>query len=653
MTTVLLTPPFLQFFDANGDPLSGGWVYTYAAGTNTPKATYTDSTGNTEMDNPVALDSAGRPVNGNGSIWITGSYKIVVKDSLFNTIKTTDNVTSFNTLAESAEAFFQSFSGNGTTTVFTLSEDLGTEEKGLMIFVDKSLQSCVTNGTFATDTDWTKGAGWTIGAGVATATGAISTAISQTSPVTFVEGQAYSVVYTITRSAGGLIPSIGGRNGTERTATGTYSEIIIAGSSQTTAFTGNGFTGTLDTVTITPAVKAGYDILPPTAFTVSGTSLTFASAPATGTNNIYVFAPSLLLGAASSAAAAAEASAAAALTSETSAAISASSAAAYALAKVKWTFSSTTTMADPGSAGIRLNNATLASVTAIAISDLSADSGNPDLSAWINTWDNAGGTNSGSIFIFKDNSNFAIYNVNAANTDNTTWNQISVTYVTSTGSFSNADALLIGFAASGTTLVTGGITELTGAVTASGSGSVAASLGSFTSAQLLAALTDETGTGAAVFGTSPTITTPNIVGTSTNDNASAGSVGQVIESTLASGSATSLSTGTAKTITSISLTAGDWDVWGNIGFIQAAGTTLSFIECGISTTDNTLPTSPNGGGYMTFSLTFAAGSTSQVFPIGMTRISVASTTTVYLVGRAAFGVSTLTGYGYIGARRVR
>ncbi len=61
----------------------------------------------------------------------------------------------------------------------------------------------------------------------------------------------------------------------------------------------------------------------------------------------------------------------------------------------------------------------------------------------------------------------------------------------------------------------------------------------------------------------------------------------------------------------------------------------------------------SGGGYMTLSLTFAAGSTAQVFPIGMTRISVASTTTIYLVGRAAFGVSTLTGYGYIGARRVR
>jgi hypothetical protein len=475
MSAVLGLPPYLQFFDSNGDPLAGGKIYTYAAGTTTPKATYTDSTGAISADNPIDLDASGIPDTANGSMWLIGSYKFVVKDSLGNTIRTTDNVTSFSTLAEQAEAFFQSFSGNGTQTAFTLSDDLGTEEKGLMIFVSKGLQSCVTNGTFATDTDWTKGAGWTIGAGVATAAGAISTAISQTAPVTLVGGQAYRVTYTITRSAGGLIPSIGGTAGVERTASGTYNEVIIAGSSQTIAFTGNGFTGTLDTISINAAVNAGYDILPPTAFTVNGTSLTFATAPATGTNNIYVFAPSLLLGAASAAASAAEASATAALASEVAAAASASSAAGYAV-KNKWTYSTTTTMADPSAGGIRLNNATLASVTAIAISDQSANSGNPDVSGWINTWDDAGGTNRGYLFLFKDESNFAIYTINAANIDNTTWNQLAVTYATSTGSFSNSDTLYTGFAASGTTTVTGGITALTGEVTASGSGSVAATI---------------------------------------------------------------------------------------------------------------------------------------------------------------------------------
>lgn len=326
-TAVLATPPFLAFYDADGEPLSGGLVYTYAAGTTTPKATFTDVTATVEMPNPIVLDSAGR-----ATWWINGAYKYVVKDSLGNTIKTTDNVTSFNTLADSVNAFFQSFSGDGTTTSFTLSENLGTEEKGLMVFVDNGLQESVANGNFATDTIWTKGSGWTIAAGVATATGAISTAISQTSLITLVAGQAYAVTYTITRSAGGLIPSIGGQNGTERTASGTYREVIVAGSSQIIAFTGNGFTGTLDSVSVSVADTAGFNILAPTAFTVNGTALTLAAAPAVGTNNIYVFAPSTLLGAASAAASLAQSYAADALTSANEAAASAS----LAAVSIKW-----------------------------------------------------------------------------------------------------------------------------------------------------------------------------------------------------------------------------------------------------------------------------------------------------------------------------
>ena len=54
--------------------------------------------------------------------------------------------------------------------------------------------------------------------------------------------------------------------------------------------------------------------------------------------------------------------------------------------------------------------------------------------------------------------------------------------------------------------------NMTGAVTSVGN---ATSLGSFTSAQLLAALTDETGTGSAVFATSPTLVTP-LLGTPTS-----------------------------------------------------------------------------------------------------------------------------------------
>ena len=57
-----------QFFDNNGVILSGGKIYTYEAGTTTPLATYTSSTGNTAHTNPIVLDAAGR-VPAGGEIW--------------------------------------------------------------------------------------------------------------------------------------------------------------------------------------------------------------------------------------------------------------------------------------------------------------------------------------------------------------------------------------------------------------------------------------------------------------------------------------------------------------------------------------------------------------------------------------------------------
>jgi hypothetical protein len=75
MPVVSISPqPKLQFFDANGNPLSGGKLYTYAAGTTTPLASYTDSTGNVANTNPVVLDSRGE-----ASVWLAASqYKLAL-----------------------------------------------------------------------------------------------------------------------------------------------------------------------------------------------------------------------------------------------------------------------------------------------------------------------------------------------------------------------------------------------------------------------------------------------------------------------------------------------------------------------------------------------------------------------------------------------
>ena len=75
-----LLPPFPKFraFDANGAPLAGGLLYTYAAGTTTPLATYTDSTGSVSNTNPVVLDSTG-----SANVWLTtgAAYKLLLEDS--------------------------------------------------------------------------------------------------------------------------------------------------------------------------------------------------------------------------------------------------------------------------------------------------------------------------------------------------------------------------------------------------------------------------------------------------------------------------------------------------------------------------------------------------------------------------------------------
>lgn len=161
-----------------------------------------------------------------------------------------------------------------------------------------------------------------------------------------------------------------------------------------------------------------------------------------------------------------------------------------------------------------------------------------------------------------------------------------------------------------------------------------------------------TGTGSIVATTSPTITTPNIVGTIAGGNASAGSVGEFISSTVASGSPVALTNNVAANVTSISLTAGDWDVWGNVGFTPAGTTTQSANIAWISTTSATVATAPNGGALVQVVLTFNTGQ-GAVWPVGLIRINVSTTTTVFLGAFATFAVSTNGAYGFIGARRVR
>jgi len=141
-----------QFFDNNGVPLSGGLIYTYAAGTSTPQATYTTSSGNIAHTNPIVLDSAGRVPS--GEIWLTIglNYKFVLKTSAAVTIATFDNIYG----SGSRVAYLDNFTGTGSQTAFTLTASPSDENNSQVyingVYQQKNTYSLVSGNilTFST-----------------------------------------------------------------------------------------------------------------------------------------------------------------------------------------------------------------------------------------------------------------------------------------------------------------------------------------------------------------------------------------------------------------------------------------------------------------------------------------------------------------------
>jgi len=126
-----------QFFTNTGAVLTGGKLFTYAAGTTTPQAAYTSSNGGTAWTNPIVLDAAGR-VSGSGEIWLTDgiSYKFLLKDSNDVLIATYDNVTGINSNAVSFTNQQQIITATAGQTVFNLSIDYQVGTNSLSVFVD-------------------------------------------------------------------------------------------------------------------------------------------------------------------------------------------------------------------------------------------------------------------------------------------------------------------------------------------------------------------------------------------------------------------------------------------------------------------------------------------------------------------------------------
>jgi hypothetical protein len=140
-----------------------------------------------------------------------------------------------------------------------------------------------------------------------------------------------------------------------------------------------------------------------------------------------------------------------------------------------------------------------------------------------------------------------------------------------------------------------------------------------------------------------------IAGTTTNDNAAAGDVGEFISATAGSDDAI---TGSVQNLVSISLTAGDWDVFG-VAVINTGGTAITAYSVAVSKTSAGFD-STSQGGILQNERSSAAVNKTLFLPTGPRRISLASTTTVYLV--FDMDGSTYPNYdstSFIGARRRR
>jgi len=145
------------------------------------------------------------------------------------------------------------------------------------------------------------------------------------------------------------------------------------------------------------------------------------------------------------------------------------------------------------------------------------------------------------------------------------------------------------------------------------------------------------------------VTANSIAGVSGASNAATGRIGEYVSASAANNTV-SLATGTPSNVTSISLTAGDWDVSG-VALVVSANATHNSIAAGLSSTSATLPVNTSGA-LTTLNMIFSAAQQENIPAGGRTRFSLASTTTIYLVVQASFS-GTSTAGGFISARRVR
>jgi hypothetical protein len=141
------------------------------------------------------------------------------------------------------------------------------------------------------------------------------------------------------------------------------------------------------------------------------------------------------------------------------------------------------------------------------------------------------------------------------------------------------------------------------------------------------------------------------MGVTDGSDAGAGQVGEIV-TTVAPGPGIALANNVQTDIASLPLTAGDWDLRGEVWFHTGSGVTGD-LEAGISTVSGALPGAPDHGARTMQAFTHTANA-GAVLPLASCRFSLSGPATAFLIAFAGYSSgSAPTAYGVLSARRMR
>lgn len=289
-----------QFFDANGNPLAGGKVYTYAAGTTTPIVTYTDSTGATNNANPIILDSRGE-----ANIWLTPgtNYKFKLTDASEVQVWVVDNILgppgaaagTVTSVAIAAPALFtvsgSPVTSSGTLTLAYSGTALPVANGGTgLTTTPANGQIDIGNGTGFTRATLTAGSNVTIDNSVA---GAITisaagggggvTSVTATSPIASSGGATPNITFSVSPGTSGNVLT---SNGSAWTSAASSFSVSPGSSGNVLTSNGSAWTSAAPSFSVSPGTSGNVLTSNGSAWTSAApTSVTTAGAVGT-----YVYA---------------------------------------------------------------------------------------------------------------------------------------------------------------------------------------------------------------------------------------------------------------------------------------------------------------------------------------------------------------------------